>query len=280
MGACALQPMRKSKSGDQTGQRVNWNSNETSGSGENGSKDGGLDITEVKNIDANTLDSTLKRHEAIQTNSRNSIVQQGPVTVSDMTYKENIPESFPATSNFGITKLVNPGYQTESNGTSIVEGSNPAEHFDPLAAGYESTTSRSFYQNKVTRAIDTVSQNLPNGACINYQEEPMHSSYGYQEKDPENIPCEGAGNDVGFGTSTVSTFGYEAVTEPSGRPVYDDVIGEFVYVLEDDAPIGGLEIITPHEINSTRVNGSCEATTSKEEPMLIHAVDYSAICTK
>lgn len=268
--------MRKSKSGDQTGcngQRVNWNSDETSGADDNGSKDGGLDITDMKNISANACDSTMSRHEVVGTNACNSIVRQGPVTVSEVEYKENIPQSYPAISRFGTTKIVNPGYQTESNYTSIVEGGNPAEFVDLLATGYESTSSRSFYQNMATGAVDAGSLNLPNGACVNYQEEPLLSSYGYPEKDHQNILSQAAGNAARFAISTASSYDYEAATEPNGKPVYDNVIGEFVYVLDDDAPVGGLEIITPHEIHSAWVNRSSEATTSKGQPTPFYALD-------
>jgi len=274
--------MRKSKSGDQTGydgQRVNWNSDETSGVDDSGSKGGGVDITEEKKIDASAGDSTINSHEVIGTNAGNSIVRQGPVAVSEVQYNENIPKSFPTISNVGTTKLKNPGYQTESNGTSIVEGSNPAEIFDLVAAGYESASSRSFYQNKATRAIDSGSVTIPNGACVNYQEEQLLSNHGYQENDIQNIFFQGPGTAGGFATSTASSYDYEAATEPSGRPVYDDLIGEFVYVLDDDAPVSGLEIITPHEINIARVNGSSEATTSKGEPTPFPTVDYSPVCT-
>jgi len=280
MGACASQPMRKSKSGDQTGydgQRVNWNSDETSGVDDSGSKGGGVDITEEKKIDASAGDSTINSHEVIGTNAGNSIVRQGPVAVSEVQYNENIPQSFTTISNVGTAKLKNPGYQTESNGTSIVEGSNPAEIFDLVAAGYESASSRSFYQNKATRAIDSGSLILPNGAVVNYQEETLLSNHGYQENDIQNILVQGSGNAVGFATSTASSHDYEAATEPNGRPVYDDLIGEYVYVLDDDAPVTGLEIITPHEIHIARVNGSNEATTSKGEPTPFHAVDYSPV---
>jgi len=278
MGACALQPMRKPKSGDQTGydgQRVNWNSDETPGVDDSGSKDGGVDIGEEKKISTNTGDSTMNSHEVIGTNAGNSIVRQGPVSVSEVQYKEDIPTSFPAISNVGKTKLINPGYQ----GTSIVEGSNPAEIFDLLAAGYESASSRSFYQNKATRAIDSGSLILPNGACVNYQDEQLLSNHGYQENHIQNILFKGPGNAVGFATSTASSYDYGAATEPNGRPVYDDLIGEFVYVLDDDAPVAGLEIITPHEIHIARENGSSEATTSKVEPTPFSAVDYSPVCT-
>jgi len=282
MGACASQPMRKSKSGDQTGydgQRVNWNSDETSGVDDSGSKGGGVDITEEKKIDASAGDSTINSHEVIGTNAGNSIVRQGPVAVSEVQYNENIPQSFTTISNVGTAKLKNPGYQTESNGTSIVEGSNPAEIFDLVAAGYESASSRSFYQNKATRAIDSGSLILPNGAVVNYQEETLLSNHGYQENDIQNILVQGSGNAVGFATSTASSHDYEAATEPNGRPVYDDLIGEYVYVLDDDAPVTGLEIITPHEIHIARVNGSREATTSKGEPTPFRAVDYSPVFT-
>jgi len=276
MGACALQPMSKSKSGDQTGydgQRVNWNSDETSGLDDSRCKDGGVDITEVKKTDTNTGDSTMNSHEVIGTNAGNSIVRQGPVSVSEVPCKENIPKSFPTILNVGTTQLIKPGYQTESNGTSIVEGSNPAEIFDLLAAGYESASSRSFYQSKATRAIDSGSLALPNGACVKV------SNHGYQENDIQNILFQGSGNAIGFSTSTASLYDYEAATEPKGRPVYDDLIGEFVHVLDDDAPVAGLEIITPHEIHIARVNGSSEATTSKGEPTPFSTVDYSPVCT-
>jgi len=274
--------MRKSKSGDQTGydgQRVNWNSDETSGVDDSGSKGGGVDITEEKKIDASAGDSTINSHEVIGTNAGNSIVRQGPVAVSEVQYNENIPQSFTTISNVGTAKLKNPGYQTESNGTSIVQGSNPAEIFDLEAAGYESASSRSFYQNKATRAIDSGSLILPNGAVVNYQEETLLSNHGYQENDIQNILVQGSGNAVGFATSTGSSHDYEAATEPNGRPVYDDLIGEYVYVLDDDAPVTGLEIITPHEIHIARVNGSREATTSKGEPTPFRAVDYSPVFT-
>jgi len=279
MGACALQPMRKSKGGEQTGyegQRVNWNSDETSGVDDSGSKDGGVDITEEKKIAANTGDSTRNSREVIRTNVGNSIVQQGPVTVSEVQYEENIAQSVPAISNVGMTKLVNPGYQTESKSASIVEGSNSAEIFDLLAAGYESASSRSFYKNKTSRAIDSGSLVIPNGACVNYEEV---SSHGYQENGIQSYVIPGTGNAVGFATSTVSSYDYEAATEPNGRPVYDDVIGEYVYVLDDDAPVAGLEVITPHEVHIARVNGSSEATTSKGHSTPFHAVDYSPVCT-
>jgi len=282
MGACALQPMGKSKSGDQTGydgQRVNWNSEETSGIDDSGSKDGGVDITEEKKINKNTRDSTMNSHEGNGTIAGNSIVRQAPVSVSEVQYKENIPWSFPTIPNDGETKLINPGYQTESNGTGIVEGSNHAEIFDLLAAGYESASSRSFYQNKATRAIDSGSLIIPNGACVNYQEEQLLSNHGYRENDIQNIFFQGPGTAGGFATSTASSYDYEAATEPNGRPVYDDLIGEFVYVLDDDAPVSGLEIITPHEINIARVNGSSEATTSKGEPTPFHTLDNGPVYT-
>merc|ERR1719233_2152433 len=217
----------------------------------------------------------MNSHEVIGTNAGNSIVRQGPVSVSEVQYKEDILTSFPAISNVGKTKLINPGYQ----GTSIVEGSNPAEIFDLLAAGYESASSRSFYQNKATRAIDSGSLILPNGAVVNYQEETLLSNHGYQENDIQNILVQGSGNAVGFATSTASSHDYEAATEPNGRPVYDDLIGEYVYVLDDDAPVTGLEIITPHEIHIARVNESREAITSKGEPTPFRAVDYSPVFT-
>jgi len=282
MGACALQPMRKSRNGDQAGcdgQRVNWNSDETLRVDGNGSKDGGVDITEVKNVAANSNDSTLNSREVIGTNARNSIVQQGPMTVSEVQYKENIPQSFPTISNVGTKKLVNPGYQTESNGTNVVEGSNPPEIFDLLAAGYESASSRSFYQNQATRAIENSSLILPNGACVNYQEEPLLSSYGYQENEIQNVVFQDSGNAVGFATSTASSFDYEAATERNGTPVYDNVIGEYVYLLDHDAPVAGLEIITPQEIHVARVNGSSEATTSKGEPTPFHTLDNGPVYT-
>jgi len=280
MGACALQPMRKSRNGDQTGcdgQRVNWNSEETLGVDGNGSKDGGDNITEVKNVAANSSDSTLSSREVIGTKAGNSAVQQGPMTVSEV-QQENIPQSFPTTSSVGTKKLVNPGYQTESNGT-VVEGNNPPEIFDLLAAGYESASSRSFYQNQATRAIDNSSLILPNGACVNYQEKPLLSSYGYQENEIQNVLFQDSGNAVGFSTSTASSFDYEAATERNGTPVYDNVIGEYVYLLDHDAPVAGLEIITPQEIHVARVNGSSEATTSKGEPTPFHTLDYGPVYT-
>jgi len=283
MGACALQPMRKPKSGDHTGydgQRVNWNSDETSGVDDSGSKDGGgVDITEERKTNTKNGDSTMNSHEGNGTKAGNSIVRQGPVSVSEVQYKENIPKPFPTISNVGKTKLINPGNQTESNGTNIVEGSNPAEIFDLLAAGYESASSRSFYQNKATRAIDSGSLIIPNGACVNYQEEQLLSNHGYRENDIQNIFFQGPGTAGGFATSTASSYDYEAATEPNGRPVYDDLIGEFVYVLDDDAPVSGLEIITPHEINIARVNGSSEATTSKGEPTPFHTLDNGPVYT-
>jgi len=274
--------MRKSRNGDQAGcdgQRVNWNSDETLRVDGNGSKDGGVDITEVKNVAANSNDSTLNSREVIGTNAGNSIVQQGPMTVSEVQYKENIPQSFPTISNVGTKKLVNPGYQTESNGTNVVEGSNPPEIFDLLAAGYESASSRSFYQNQATRAIENSSLILPNGACVNYQEEPLLSSYGYQENDIQNVHFQDSGNAVGFATSTASSYDYEAATETNATPVFDNVIGEFVYVLDDDAPVAGLEIVTPHEIHNARVNGSSQATTSKGDSTPFHTLDYGPVWT-
>jgi len=243
-----------------------------------GSMDGGVDITEEKKIAAITGDSTRNSREVIGTNVRNSIVQKGPVTVSEVQYKENIPQSVPTISNVGTTRLINPGYQTESKSASIAEGSNHAEIFDLFAAGYESASSRSFYQNKASRAIDSGSLVSPNGACVNYQEEALLSSYGYQENDIQSYLIQGTGNAVGLATSSAS-YDYDAAIEPNGGPVYDDVIGEYVYLLDDDAPVAGLEVITPHEMHIARVNGSSEATTSKGHPTPFDAVDYSPVCT-